>query len=449
MRFIPRSVVRPRVAQLVLAVCAATGSVALPAQRTTAVPQRDSAGSVRAGFSLADAVMLARRAHPLLAAAGGRRQSVTGAVRQESAFPNPTLEWRRENLNSPLQRDEFVTAALPIDLYGRRVALRNARALTAARTLQDSATTARLVEFDVARAYWRTTLAFALHEAALSQRQAVDTIARIEAERAMQGAVPAGAALRARLEADRARLAEAGARAEVERARGDLARALALPFDSVPQPTATMGVDVGVTISTPDALLAVARSHRSELLGARARVDEALKRQAAERLGTLPALGVQGGSKRTSGFQTGTVAIGVAIPLFDRNGGNRERAQGDVLIAQSDLRAAESTVAAEVIAAARAYGALQREYDRAVDGADAGDGLRELAVRGARVATIAATAYREGAIPLFELLDAERVRADVRVASLRAAAEVQIARLDLLRALGLPLDSAQFLPTMQ
>ncbi len=401
------------------------------------------------GFSLADAAALARRQHPLLAAAGGRRQLVSGAARQDAAMPNPTLEWRKENLNSPLARDEFVTAALPIDLYGRRVVLRSASALTATRTLQDSSTTARQVEFDVARAYWRTTLAFALHDAASAQRRAVDTIARIENDRAKQGAVPAGAALRARLEADRARLTEASARAELERARGDLARALAMPFDSVPRPTASLRVDSGVAVPPMSALLAIARERRSELLSARARVDEASRRQLAERLGTLPALGVQVGSKRTSGYKTGTVAVGVAIPLFDRNGGNRERARGDVLMTEGELRSVQATVDAEVIAAARAYSTLLAEYDRALDPDMSGDGLRDLDARGSRVATIAATAYREGAIPLFELLDAERVRAEVRVAALRASVDVHMARLDLLRALGLPIDGTRILPTVQ
>ena len=364
-------------------------------------------------------------------------------------MPNPTLEWRKENLNSPLARDEFVTAALPLDLYGRRVVLRSASALTATRALQDSSTTARQVEFDVARAYWRTTLAFALHDAATAQRHAVDTIARIEGDRAKQGAVPAGAALRARLEADRARLSEASARAELERARGDLARALAMPFDSVPRPTESLRVDSGVAVPPIGALLAIARERRSELLSARARVDEASRRQLAERLGTLPALGVQVGTKRTSGYKTGTVALGVTIPLFDRNGGNRERARGDVIIAESDLRSVQATVDADVTAAARAYATLLAEYDRALAPDATGEGLRDLDTRGSRVATIAATAYREGAIPLFELLDAERVRADVRVAALRAAAEVHMARLDLLRALGLAVDGARILPTVQ
>ena len=406
--------------------------------------------TIRAGtFSLAAAASLARRHHPMLVAAGGRRQMVAGAARQDAAFPNPIFEWRKENYGSPLSRDEFISAGLPVDVYGRRVALRAASGFTAARALSDSATTARQVEFDVARAYWRTVLAMALRDASAAQRLAIDTVARIESDRARQGAVPAGAALRARLEADRVRLTEAGTRAEFERARGDLARALAVPVDSVPLPTDALLIDSGSTIPPLEALLTEARARRTELASARARVAEADKRRLAERLGTFPALGVQVGRKRTSGFQTGTMQVGVAIPLFDRNGGNRERARGDVLIAESELRATQSAVDADVTSAFRAYRVLLTEYDRAAASDGGGAGLRDLTNRGATIATIAGTAYREGAIPLFELLDAQRVRADVRVAALHAATDILMARLDLLRAIGLPVDSAQFLSPKQ
>lgn len=417
---------------------------ALTESRAQVISSRETSPA-RGGFSLSDAAALARRHHPLLEAAGGHRQVAVGVARQESAFPNPVVEWRRENYGSPLPRDEFVSAGLPLDFYGRRVALRAAGGFSAARALADSSSMAQRVEFDVAQAYWRAARALSLRDAATEQRMAIDTIARIEAERVRQGAAPAGAALRARLEADRARLAEAGARADLERARGDLARALAMPFDSVPLPTEAPRVESGTGVPALGALLAMAQTRRAELRGARSRVDETARRQLAERLGTWPALGVQVGSKRTSGFLTGTVQVGVAVPLFDRNGGNRERAQGDVLIATGDLRAAEATVNADVTAAYRAYTTMLAEYDRGI-GQDAA-GLRDLDSRSLAVATIAAAAYREGAIQLFELLDAQRVRAEVRTAALRTAIDVQLARIDLLRAVGLPIDSAVFLPS--
>jgi len=419
--------------------------IAVAAMCTAAVAQAQTPG-----FTLADAATIARRQHPLLTAAGGRRQAATGIARQESALPNPTFEWRKENYGSPLPRDEFVSIGMPVDLYGRRLALRSARAFVASRARSDSSTTARDVEYDVARAYWRAALAFALYDAAAAQRLAVDSIARIETERARQGQVSNGSAMRARLEADRARLAQSAARAELERARGDLARALAMPFDSVPRPTEGLQVDSSAAaLPSLDALLTIARTGRSDLLAAKARVDETARRQRAEWLGTLPAVGVQVGNKRTSGFLTNTVQVGVAVPFFDRNGGNRQRARGEQLIAEGDLRAAQSAVDAQVMSAYRAYRALLEEYDRTGDAGLGAEGLRALAARSAEVAGISGVAYREGAISLFELLDAERVRADVRSAALRAAADVHMARADLLRALGLPIDDTRFQPMTQ
>lgn len=399
-------------------------------------------------FSLAEAERLARR-HPLLVAAGGRRLAVIGAARQAGAILNPTFEWRRENLRSPLQRDEFFTAALPLDAYGRRLALRAAAAATGERALTDSATTARAVEYDVARAYWRAAFAVALRDAAETQRRAVEDIARIEDERARQGAVPEGAALRTRLEADRMRLIESGARAEAERARGHLARALALPFDSVPQPTDSLRLAV-TTMPGIKSLLETAAQQRPELLSARARVLETRRRQTAERLGSLPTIGVQFGGKRTAGLQTGTVGIGVTIPLFDRNAGGRERALGELVAAENELRATEAAVDAEVKASVRAYRTLLRDLERTTTphGLPADD-LRELAARGRVVADIATAAYREGAIPLFELLDAERAKADAGAAALRAALDLQLARLDLTFALGLPASATPNLQTKQ
>jgi outer membrane protein, heavy metal efflux system len=405
----------------------------------TADPTSLRAQSSATPFELRDALRLVRTSHPIMAAAGGRRRSVSGAARQDAALLNPQFEWRRENLGSPLLPDEFATAALPVDLYGRRAALRAASRSVASRALADSVTTARHVEFDVARAYWRTALAYALHEAASAQRASMDTIAGIEERRARDGAVSQGSALRARLEADRARLSEASARAEVELARGDLARALALPIDSVRRPTAHIRIDSLPPSLDAGALQALARARRPELVAAQARVAEAQKKVLAEKLGALPAIGITGGSKRTSGLQTGVVAIGFALPLLDRNGGNRERAQGDLLTAQSDLRSAHATIDADVIAAHRAYTALSTEFARVVAGAPGSD-QRDLAARGATVATIAATAYREGAIALFELLDTERLRADVRSAAVRAAVQVRLAHLDIVRAIGLAAD---------
>jgi outer membrane protein TolC len=67
-------------------------------------------------------------------------------------------------------------------------------------------------------------------------------------------------------------------------------------------------------------------------------------------------------------------------------------------------------------------------------------GTPALAERGDDIASIARAAYREGALTLVELLDAERARADARASAATWAAELAVAQIELNRALGAPID---------
>lgn len=411
-------------------------------------------------FSLADALAAARGGHPALRAAGGRRQSAVGQARQDAAFVNPIVEYRRENIGGPVRPDEFLTASLGADVYGRRYALRGIVGAVTTRAAADSAVAARSLEYDVARAYWRAALAAALRDVADVQRRDVDSLALVQVRRAREGAIAEGAAMRTQLEADRTRLAAATARADAERAHGDLARALARPLDEVPWPTD--GIDPPVAVPMPrtaarpvafapgpaspvaaaafpanataEDLSAAALRQRPEVVAARARLAEAQRRAQAERLGALPGLGAVGGYKRTSGYNTGVLGVFVSVPLFDRNQGARARASGDLIAAENDLRTQEAQITAEVEASARAYATLLAEGPP--DGTGGAGRAAALNARGREVAAVTAVAYREGAATLLELLDAVRSRADVQIAALRWAADLRLARLDLDRATG-------------
>ena len=69
---------------------------------------------------------------------------------------------------------------------------------------------------------------------------------------------------------------------------------------------------------------------------------------------------------------------------------------------------------------------------------------RPLVERSAEVARIADAAYTAGGASLLELLDARRARAATQAAVLQWVADVRLAHLDLLRAVGAsPLDSLE------
>lgn len=382
-------------------------------------------------LTLAGAVALARAHHPAIAAAAARRHVLVGRARQDAAFTNPTFEWRRENLGSPLDRDEFATVLLPIDLTGRHLALRGAVRSAAGRAAADSQVVAREVEAGAARAYWRAALARELLASATVQRDAAERIALFTSARARDGAVAGVDATRMRVERQRARLAEGAARAEWERARAELSRATGVSADSLPPP-APLAPETGALAVGPEvsAAQAIALVNRPELAALRATVAEARQRATAESRGVLGDVVLQFGIKHTAGYDTRVVGVAVPLPLFDLNSGARERAAGELRVAEAELRAAELAVRAEVAGAVASYRELL------ATSAGAGDALL---AQGDEVARVAEAAYREGGTSLLELLEAQRARAELRSAALRWSADVRLARLELARATGAPL----------
>lgn len=406
-------------AAFVVAVCALShGSTPVMAQEPHELP-----------FSVRDAMALAREHHPALAAAGGRHLAESGMAWQEAALPNPVLEWEREGIGGPVEADRFLTVSQSLGLTGRRLALRSAARQVDARAMADSVTVIRHIEASAAAAYWRASLARALLDVTVAQREDAEQLARVEADRAREGAVAELVALRASLELERARLAEATARAEFSRATVNLTRAVGVdslppvpPLD--PQPPRT------TAIPTLEVALEAALERRSDLAALRAGAQVARHRQSAERRATLPDVSLQAGTMRSAGVDMHTLGVSVPLPLFDRNSGGRKRAAGEVAEANAELDAAERSARAEVRAAVEALDALL---------AARSPGSDSLAARAAEVAEIADAAYAAGGGSLLELLDARRARVEAFTTALQWAAELRLALLELDRATGAPL----------
>jgi len=381
-------------------------------------------------LSLARAVAIAQARGPLAATAQAQRMMAQGRARADGAFPNPTFEWRREHLSSPLRPDIFTTVQLPVDVTGRRLALRSAGSALLERGRADSSDVARQFEGSVMRAYWRAALGQELLTVASTERRAREEMATFDANRAREGAVAEVAAIRTQLETDRARIAEATARGEAARAAADLARLLGMRADSLP-PLSRLG-DVRALASVPDESTAIARAlaQRADLASLRYAAREASHRASAERRGVISDLQLVSGYKETSGYTTGVLGMIVPLPLFSRNDGARERTAGELQLADAALRDAELRVRGEVVAALQALAAMRQALDGGTTGLDA---------RAAEVAQIAEGAYREGAISLMELVEAQRARAETRAAALRWTVDLHLALLELNRATGAPL----------
>ncbi len=379
---------------------------------------------------------MTRVSHPLLVDAAGRRLARVGGASERAAFPNPHLEWRREGMGAAAPTDEFITAVLPIDITGRRFVARGAAGATDRSAVADSQAVANSVLFDAARAYHLAALGASLQLAAERQRTALVEIARYDSTRWREGAASEGAALRTSLEADRGRAKAALVAVDAERLHSALAVAVGVAADSLGDPM-PLGVESMLpalpALPALDSLQSVAVAQRPELRAAMAAVEAAERRVKVERLVAVGDVSIGGGTRNSGGDRGGTISIGMSIPLLDRNGPARQVAHGELLQARSALRQAELQVRAEVATAAAAYERLRSNLLPLAPGAGA---------RGAEVAQIVQAAYREGGATLFELLDAQRAAAELDEAALRWITDLQLARLDLLQALGEPLPEA-------
>lgn len=403
-----------------------------------ASPPSEATARALPPLTLAEALRLSLENSPRLRLAAGDRLVRVGQAAERSALPNPHFEWRREGTGTAAGVDDFINIALPLDITGRRFVARGAVAATRRSAVADSVAVARAVAFDAARAYHRASLAVALAASASRQQEALEGVARYDSTRWREGAAAELVALRAGLEAGRSRAATARARMEVDRLHSDLAVVLGLPADSLgePLPLTLERTEPSAFPPLPalEELGTRALAARPEVQAASEAVRAAELAVRVERLGALGDVTVGGGTRRSGGETGGTVSVGMYVPLLDRNGPARQRANGELIRARAEQRRVELAILADVARAAAEYERLRHGLAADV----AGDGAR-----GAEVAGILQAAYREGGATLLELLDAQRAAAETDAAVLRWLADLELARLDLLQALGAPYPDAE------
>jgi len=414
-----------------LALCSAPR---VEAQVNTGLAPAGQAADARAPLTLRRALQLATARSPLLERVEAQFGMARGDNRITGQWPNPVLEYRRENLGAPIDPDEFFTAYIPIDVTGRRLQLARATRRGTERLASELAASRRDAELAIAQAWLAAALSRDLGETARRQFEAVTEIARSQAERAREGVASEASSLRTRVEADRLAYEVALQEARAIRDRQVLAAALGVPADSLPALPSVLADQDMPDLRAADAIAALddaallerARAGREELRAAVVAREEASLRRAVERGAVLGDWQLQGGSKLTGGFMTGQVGLAVPLPFFNRNAGARERATGAVREAEAEWRSTMLTVTAEVLGAAEQLRRLLALGDRMAT--TLGDG--EIIAESARIA------YTEGLMTLLELLDAQRTAADARTTAQQYRADVLLARLALARAVG-------------
>ncbi|MGE0040604.1 MAG: TolC family protein [Vicinamibacterales bacterium] len=359
-----------------------------PVQAQTATP-----------VTLAEALDLAVARSPLAAAAAARVDAAREHAALAGRLPNPAVELRSENWafsGSSVPEDFFAVVTAPIELGGERGARRGAAA--AGLQAADAATgvAVRQVRLDVTTRFFDAVRAAARADALAEAEQGLAELVRVADRRVAEGLL-AEAGLR-RLEAERARVAADRVRAEADRLMAAVQLAVRLGLPAVaPTPPAT---------PPPPLPSPAGAAERADVRLARAQVEGARQALRFQQALGVPDLAVSGGYKRTAGYNTGVVAVTMAVPVFGRNGAAIATARGDVRASELELDQATLAATSEAAAAAEAARAL----------AAGADGIAQALVTPASQARDAArSAFLAGAADLVALVDAERSHTDARL----------------------------------
>ena len=188
---------------------------------------------------------------------------------------------------------------------------------------------------------------------------------------------------------------------------------------------------------------------RPEVRSARARLSAAGASVGAARSMLVRDVSAMVGLKQSTGTTTLLAGLSLPVPLFDQNGGEVARARAERETANYELMTAERQARAEL---AGSLATARLLYDRMTVLAGGSPGIadttgatgpeRNYLERADEGRRIVLGAYREGAVPLFQVLDAARAWGEARLSYYRTLYTQHDSVLLVLLALGQDLFAA-------
>jgi outer membrane protein, heavy metal efflux system len=407
-------------------------------------PATSSAGVARAQpaqprrLTMTDAVERARQHHPLIIAAA-RRVAIAEAEKLESGMrPNPTLTVSGENFpigSAPKSfefgsgTDWFATYSQTFETAGKR-GLRISLAehnLEAARS--EASVVERRIVYEVKAAYQRVASARLRMRIFLQNRDNLNQLVGLNETRVKEGYTAEGDLIKARLESQQVDFQTRKINLEYERARIELLRAMgASSFDD-----SDLSFDIAedlnyqlVSLDMPSLREAALRLPQAQ--AATARVERAQSLLRLEQARVKPDVTASFGYKRNGPDNALYAAVSAPLPFFNRNQAQITRAQAEVEAAQAEFQYTQNIILAELAAARRAVELNQKQVESLrAEYLSLADESRDISM----------AAYREGAVDLLVLLDAQRVRSQAQDFYFQAFYDYQLAIYELERATGI------------
>ena len=364
--------------------------------------------------------------YPVIDAAQARIRAARGSRVTAGTLGNPVLSYEVDNTPFPggstipgLDREAMTMATLPLEpLYqrGARIRRANADVRVAEAELRAARQSVALV---AANTFYRTAAAQVQLSAARDLASWLDSVVTYNGARVSQGAAAEADLIRSELERDRALAEVAMDAADLARARADLSVFLgdaemssamqpvvadSLPFDL------TGSVRAGDTpprspidTSSVASLIRAALISRPDLQAARERVEAARAGVASEHTMLFRQLGATIGTKQMGGTTSMIAGVSLPFPLFDQNRGEVARATAEREADEFELAAQKRTASAEIAGAYEAARVLTVQANALTH-----PGRQSYLARAAEARRITFGAYREGAVPLLQVLDAAR-----------------------------------------
>ena len=373
-----------------------------------AAPVAGQEGPAPEPITLAEVLASGRAGSPAIAAARSRERAAVAAAGVAGRWTNPAVEFRSENWGADipgLGLDSFATVTQTLELGGKRGARRGAAGAAAEAARADAFATLREIEGEVAARFLDAIRLRDGAEILTAQRDALAELVRVLERRVAEGFAPD--AERARLAAETATVSIAVTRAEAAAERAFLElRALAALPDEAAVAALVRPDPLPLPTGDPAQLAAGAAAGRPDVRAAAARVETAERAVRVQNSLRVPDLTVNTGLKRTLDTNTGVFAVGVGLPVFDRNQVAATLARGEVRAAELErdlvTRRAEADATAALLNARRL--------------AEVAAGSEAQLVRPATIArTAMRSAFDLGAADLLLLVDAERAFADARL----------------------------------
>lgn len=350
------------------------------------------------------------------------REAARASVDTVSRFDNPELGLSHNRLRGAAgDEDEWeIGVTQPIDLSGRRSALRAALRAEADATDADVDRRRQVRIADVRRAYAACAVAGEQVVLADGFSARLREAERVVTDRTQAGDTAVYDLRRLRVEA---RAADAEAALAVGEQRAECTALARLTGVADARPSVRLAA-----VANP-ATSAGTVTRRADLTALESRVLAASKTATAARRARLPDLRLGAGyQRREEGGLTSSgpaVTVGVTLPIFNGGGAAVREAEARARARQSELALARRSAEAEIAeAAARAQAAT--------DAARIATQARDDA---ARLGDIAETSYQSGEIAVAELVDAYRAARDAELSiveltgrAIRAAIDLDLAQ---------------------